>query len=232
MDCGTSLAKYILFLFNTLVSVIAILGIVYGVMLLQSIGMIEINGQVGYPPQAAIPIVLIALCSVVVFIAGLGCCGAMRESVCMMMTYAVFLLMMLILQTIIVVLLWSHKENFRTAMGSLIDEAWNSEVQGGTNKPGVFGILQRSLKCCGANGRMDYVLMGELLLPDSCCEGGGCTPLNAYGGCREKFQDLMSGSTENAKYLGLGLICVELVGFIFACCVANNVRNYKRRNAY
>uniref|UniRef100_A0A1B0GCW0 Uncharacterized protein n=1 Tax=Glossina morsitans morsitans TaxID=37546 RepID=A0A1B0GCW0_GLOMM len=37
----------------------------------------------------------------------------------------------------------------------------------------------------------------------------------------------VTGSTDNAKYFSQGLIAVELIGFIFACCLANNIRNYK-----
>ncbi|XP_022225628.1 23 kDa integral membrane protein [Drosophila obscura] len=228
MDCGTSLAKYILFIFNTIVSVIGILSIVYGVLILRSIGTIEVNGQVGFPPQALMPIVLIGLGSIVVFISFLGCCGAIRESVCMTMSYAVFLLILLILQLTIVVLLYTNKDKFNDAMGNVIDQAWESRE---AREGGVFDAIQKSLKCCGRVSSADY-LINLQTLPESCCEGSCLNPANIYGGCRGKFVDFMSVSTDTAKYVAIGLIGVELVGFIFACCLANNVRNYKRRNAY
>lgn len=118
------------------------MGIVYGVIILQSIGTIEVNGQVGFPPQALLPIVLISLGSIVVFISFLGCCGAIRESVCMTMSYAVCLLVLLILQLTVVVLLFTNKDKFNTSMGEVIDKAWASrEVQQG----GVFDALQKSV---------------------------------------------------------------------------------------
>ncbi|EDV35866.1 uncharacterized protein Dana_GF12682 [Drosophila ananassae] len=227
MDCGTSLVKYILFIFNTLVSVIGILGIVYGVLILKSIGTIEVNGQVGFPPQALMPIVLISIGSIVVFISFLGCCGAIRESVCMTMSYAVFLLILLIVQLTLVVLLFTNKEKFNTAMGDVIDKAWQSD----RGRGGVFDALQKSLHCCGASSFADYIAEGQAL-PSSCCDGSCLNPLNYYGGCRDKFVETMSVSTDHAKYVAIGLIGVELIGFIFACCLANNVRNYKRRNDY
>ncbi|XP_064540386.1 23 kDa integral membrane protein [Drosophila montana] len=230
MDCGTSMVKYVLFVFNTIVSIIGILGIVYGVLILQSIGTIEVNGQVGFPPQAALPIIMITLGSIVVIISFLGCCGAIRESVCMTMSYAVCLLVLLILQLTVVVLLFTNKDKFDNAMGEVIDKVWANRE---TREGGVFDAIQKSLHCCGRVGPQDYAT--SLLtsgLPSSCCDGSCVNPLNIYGGCREKFVDLMSGSSEKAKYVGIGLIVVELVGFIFACCLANNVRNYKRRNGY
>ncbi|EDW51570.1 23 kDa integral membrane protein-like [Drosophila sechellia] len=228
MDCGTSMVKYILFIFNTIVSIIGILSIVYGVLILKSIGPIEVNGQVGFPPQALMPIILISLGSIVVFISFLGCCGAIRESVCMTMSYAVFLLILLILQLTLVILLFTNKEKFENAMGNVIENAWMADT---THKDGVFDTIQKSLHCCGSSSALDYVAKGELL-PSSCCSGSCLNPANYYPGCRGKFIKLMTAGSENAKYVGIGLIGVELIGFIFACCLANNVRNYKRRNAY
>ncbi|XP_016981051.1 23 kDa integral membrane protein [Drosophila rhopaloa] len=228
MDCGTSLVKYILFIFNTIVSVIGILGVVYGVLILKSIGTIEVNGQVGFPPQALMPIVLISIGSVVVFISFLGCCGAIRESVCMTMSYAVFLLILLILQLTLITLLFTNKDEFEKKMGDIIDKAWQADSHG---EGGVFDAIQQSLHCCGSNSAADYFVNGKTL-PSSCCDGSCLIPTNYYPGCRGKFVETMSASTDNAKYTGIGLIAVELVGFIFACCLANNVRNYKRRNAY
>ncbi|EDV59748.1 23 kDa integral membrane protein [Drosophila erecta] len=228
MDCGTSMVKYILFIFNTIVSVIGILGIVYGVLILKSIGTIEVNGMEGFPPQALMPLILISLGSIVVFISFLGCCGAIRESVCMTMSYAVFLLILLILQLTLVVLLFTNKEEFNNAMGKVIENAWKSDT---AQEGGVFDAIQKSLKCCGSSSALDYLTYGKPL-PSSCCSGSCLIPTNYYPGCRGKFIDLMSAGSENAKFVGIGLIGVELIGFIFACCLANNVRNYKRRNAY
>ncbi|XP_017078453.2 23 kDa integral membrane protein [Drosophila eugracilis] len=228
MDCGTSMVKYILFIFNTLVSVIGILGIVYGVLILKSIGTIEVNGQVGFPPQAIMPIALISLGSIVVFISFLGCCGAIRESVCMTMSYAVFLLILLILQLTLIVLLFMNKGKFENAMGNVIEKAWESDT---AQEGGVFDAIQESLHCCGSDSALDYALKGQTPTP-SCCNGSCLIPTNFYSGCRGKFIELMSAGSDNAKYVGIGLIAVELIGFIFACCLANNVRNYKRRNAY
>lgn len=130
-----------LFLFLRL-QVIGILGIVYGVLILKSIGVVEVNGQVGFPLQALMPIILISLGSIVVFISFLGCCGAIRESVCMTMSYATFLLILLILQLPLVVLLFTHREEFENAMGNVIENAWNSEH---TYKGGVFDTIQKSV---------------------------------------------------------------------------------------
>lgn len=58
------------------------------------------------------------------------------------MSYAVCLLVLLILQLTVVVLLFTNKDKFNSSMGEVIDKAWASrEVQQG----GVFDALQKSV---------------------------------------------------------------------------------------
>lgn len=121
--------------------ILGILAIVYGVIVLNSIGVIEVDNQVGFPPQAAVPICLITIGSIVVFIAFLGCCGAIREDVCMTMCYAVFMLLLLILQLILVVLLWTNKDKITSVMGDVIDKAWERE----SREAGFFEAIQKSV---------------------------------------------------------------------------------------
>lgn len=140
IELQISIFQYIVFL--KFFQLIGIMGIVFGVLILQSVGTIEVNGQTGFPPQAALPILMITLCSVVVFISFLGCCGAIRESVCMMMSYAVCLLVLLILQLAIIVLLFTNKEKFDVAMGEVIDKVWASPE---AREAGVFDAIQKSV---------------------------------------------------------------------------------------
>lgn len=117
------------------------MAIVYGVIILNSIGAIEVHGQVGFPPQAAFPIGLITIGSIVLFISFLGCCGAIREDVCMTMCYAVFMLILLILQLVLVVMLWINKEKIIDGMDNIIEKAWAQE----SRESGVFEAIQKSV---------------------------------------------------------------------------------------
>lgn len=65
------------------------------------------------------------------------------------------------------------------------------------------------LHCCGASSFADYIAEGQAL-PSSCCDGSCLNPLNYYGGCRDKFVETMSVSTDHAKYVAIGLIGVEV----------------------
>ncbi|XP_055858693.1 23 kDa integral membrane protein-like [Episyrphus balteatus] len=227
MDCGTSMVKYILFLFNTLCSICGILLIVFGTLLLNNIGDYHNLGDAVKAQQ--IPVGLIVFGSVVLLISFLGCCGAIRESYCMSMTYSVALLVLLIAQLVGVVYFWVDKQNFVNSMGKIVDKAWEER----TSRADFMDALQVGFKCCGKSGPTDY-LTSFALPPSTCCEKNDCSvPSNIYiSGCKQKMMDFWSGKSEVIKFAGLVVVGIELVGFIFGCCLANNIRNYKRRATY
>lgn len=103
--------------------------------------MIEVDGNSGFPPQALLPIGMITIGSIVVFISFLGCCGAIREDVCMTMCYAVLMLILLIVQLVVVVLLWTNKDKIVQAMDDVVDSAWQREAR----EAGVFEAVQKSV---------------------------------------------------------------------------------------
>lgn len=103
--------------------------------------MIEVDGNSGFPPQALLPIGMITIGSIVVFISFLGCCGAIREDVCMTMCYAVLMLILLIVQLVVVVLLWTNKDKIVKAMDDVVDSAWQREAR----EAGVFEAVQKSV---------------------------------------------------------------------------------------
>lgn len=113
----------------------------YGVIVLKSLSVIEVHNDAGIPLQAAFAICLVAIGSIVVFISFLGCCGAIREDVCMTMCYAVFMFVLLILQVVLVVMLWLNKENIVEGVDHVIESAWEQNRR----EPGVFDAIQTTV---------------------------------------------------------------------------------------
>lgn len=64
----------------------------------------------------SVPITLIVIGAVIFVIAFFGCCGAIRESECMTMTYAFLLFLLLVVQIIIAVLVFLYKDDFSKAV--------------------------------------------------------------------------------------------------------------------
>lgn len=90
-------------------------------------------------------------------------------------------------------------------------------------------------KCCGNDGPWDYK---NVVFPKSCCPseklvGQTCVLSQSYNtGCKATFHSFWSKNIEIIKFAGLGIALIEFVGVVFACCLANSIRNERRRAHY
>lgn len=224
MGCGMSMVKYLLFVFNLLCALggVAILGV--GIAFLLRIGDIEKvfdewNVQV-------VPILFIVIGAIIFIVAFFGCCGAIKESHCMTVTYSTFLMIMLISQIVLAIVVFVYIGDLQDAVRPVLERMWEQKQ---TNLQ-VWDGIQRTLQCCGLNRADQW----GLLLPDSCCaQGSQCSVLNAFTvGCSSAVNDFISTSGNIIGAVALGVAGIELIGFIFACCLANSIRNQSRRSAY
>ncbi|XP_054739207.1 23 kDa integral membrane protein-like [Anastrepha obliqua] len=229
MDCGGVLVKYVLFIFNILFVVCGILLIVFGSILVSHIQQV---GSVAQTMEAnSIPIAILVLGSVIFIISFLGCCGAIRENTCCTMTYSVFMLVLFLAQIALIVLVWTQRVKLLNYMNQVVSTIWNQHK----TDPKVMDALQLTFNCCGLNGSTDYTFNLESI-PNSCCGSSAvsCSVLDALKkpGCSAAFTNFWDKSIDIVRYAGLGVAAIELVAFIFACCLANQVRNTRRRANY
>lgn len=226
MSCGISMVKYILFLFNLLCSICGILLIIFGAMLFTNVHNVDDFSEAIQTQQ--VPITMIILGSIILIISFFGCCGAIRESYCMSMTYSILLFILMVAQLALVVYMWVNKEKYLRVMDDVVEKAWNRR----TRKADYMDAIQISMECCGRNSYLDYSRFGTI--PPSCCKDpNNCNPATVFHrGCKKAFVDFWDRNSDIIKYAGLIVAAIEFVGFVFACCLANSIRNYKRRSAY
>lgn len=108
------------------------------------------------------------------------------------------------------------------------------------------------MECCGRSSYADYSYQG--FFPPSCCKDtNNCRSDTVYRrGCKGAFVDFWDRNSDIIKYSGLVIAAIEVrwsstiygkyntdpfvsfqfVGFVFACCLANSIRNYRRRADY
>jgi len=218
------MVKYILFLFNLLCSICGILLIVFGALLFTNVS--DDFGESIKTQQ--VPITMIVLGGIILLISFFGCCGAIRESYCMSMTYSVLLFVLMIGQLALVAYMWLQKDKYLQLMGDVVERAWNNR----TRKADYMDAIQISMECCGKNSYLDYTFQGYF--PPSCCKDpNACRIETVYRrGCKQAFVEFWDKNSDIIKYAGLVIAAIEFVGFIFACCLANSIRNYRRRAAY
>lgn len=206
INSGTSMLRYIHLILCIILSVIGICDIVFGVIILMSIRSMQVNAQGDLHPQSAMPTILITHGLAYVFISILGIFVAIRESICLIMTYAVSLLILLIL--LFVGGPFTNEKNVNTAMEDVVDQVWALRKP---EKENVFDAVQGLFKCCGSNGFRDYNESIIARLPSSCCNGPCLTGSNIRGGCRTKFVEWISFSTNGVKAFSLGLLVVDML---------------------
>lgn len=235
MGCATSLVKYIVFIFNFLFVLAAIAFIVVGVLV--KLGLDDVTKaleSIGIPFSIA-PILMIVVGSIVFVIAFFGCCGAIKESTCMLTTYAVILLVLLIAQIAVGIYAFIQTKDssfsevdVRKAFEKVIHEYDKDEAV----REAVDAIQSES-KCCGAQGPDDWKFANTF--PKSCCEStiNNCNAQSAYKeGCSKDMYDFLKKSMKIIGIVIITIAAVELVGAIVALCLSSSIRNNERRGHY
>ncbi|XP_046402581.1 CD9 antigen-like [Ischnura elegans] len=122
------------------------------------------------------------------FIVGLfGCCGAYKESQCMLVTFFCLLLIIVVGEIAGGVWAWNHSEDLEKMVRDNVKKTVQMEYGEVQSRTIAFDGIQRALHCCGANGPSDWSgskyntgekgaveliassLVGAYTIPTSCC---------------------------------------------------------------
>jgi CD63 antigen len=231
LSCGMSMVKYGLFVFNFITALAGIALIVSGSIALVQIGDIS-DAFHNMTSPTHMPIALIVLGSVIFIVSFFGCCGAIRESQCMVTTYAIFLLLVVIGMIICASLIFVYKDDVVNETHNAFNNIFLNRVQDVNRR--ALDNIQRSLRCCGRIGPEDFLNEGNQVIPSSCCDGNPsvCDRNNNNlftQGCNSALEDLINGSSLLLAWISLGFGLAMFIGTIFACCLANSIRNVNRR---
>ncbi|CAH2217318.1 23 kDa integral membrane protein-like isoform X2 [Pararge aegeria] len=232
MGCGTSFVKYVLFFFNLVVALfgLAVIGVGVAVLLKWSVLTDILRGHLTVAPW-----VFIVIGAIMFVIAFFGCCGAIRESHCMVVTYAIFLLVIIIAQVVLAVLMFTYGESIKNSLVQSVNALFDKRATDPSVNV-VFNNIEEQLNCCGKNGPFDY----GVAPPKSCCPHMGvvgstinqCTVIDANkNGCAPVVGELYETWNKPIAGIAIGVACVEIVGALFALCLANSIRNMDRRYA-
>jgi len=225
--------KYLLFIFNFIFVLCGLAILVIGVLIqignqYYSKHIEDIANNVKFPA-----ITLIVVGSVIFLIAFLGCCGAIRESHCMMVTFACLLLAILILQVAVAIFVFVSAKN----SGEIdIKNAYTlnlfNHYKNNSEEKDIVDTIQNALTCCGVEGPRDFDSILGIGIPSSCCgkKESTCDLQSAYKtGCAEALEDFVKNALVIMGGIALGIAAVELIGIIFALCLANSIKNAQRR---
>ncbi|XP_043283337.1 CD63 antigen-like [Venturia canescens] len=226
---GMACVKYLLFLFNL---IFAITGIVF-----ISVGGVILGLYNGYSNFVdnwffAAPVLMIIVGIIVFLVSFFGCCGAVKENHCMIITFSVLLLLIFALE------LGAGISGYmmRAEVGRMLQNRMNATMPLYKTDPDVqrsWDIMQHDLQCCGINSSSDWWVSQykEPNLPATCCTEIPANEQCDYNGirvsndgCMAKLKNTIEDKAVILGAVGIGIALVQLIGVIFACCLARSIR--------
>ncbi|KAH0949791.1 hypothetical protein HN011_007427 [Eciton burchellii] len=226
---GMACVKYLLFLFNLIFAITGIVFISVGAVIL-----VVYNGYNNFVDSwfFAAPVLMIIVGVIVFLVSFFGCCGAVKENHCMIITFSVLLLLIFALE------LGAGITGYmmRGEVANMLHNRLNGTLRQYENNGDVqrsWDIMQHDLQCCGMNGPTDWPMVGfpGNTVPDSCCKEvpsqSKCdlNSIHVYSdGCMAKLQSAIENNAMILGGVGIGIALIQLIGVIFACCLARSIR--------
>lgn len=231
MGCGLGLIKYLLFIFNFIFALCGLAILIVGVLMHVNISNYKeaVEENISFPS-----VTFIVIGSIIFVIAFFGCCGAIRESHCMTITFASFLLTIFIIQIAVAIYAFvvfkDSNINVKNSYSELFNKYWTSSTS-----QEIIDIIQKNLECCGIDSKDDYNgILHNKTIPWSCCSDvdmySECPRDQAFKhGCANALKDFLVYAGVVLGGVAIGIAVVELIGIIFALCLANSIKNSERR---
>ncbi|XP_035675095.1 tetraspanin-8-like [Branchiostoma floridae] len=169
--------------------------------------------------------------SLALIVSFLGCVGAMKESKCMLITFAVcqFIIFGLMLSAGIVGLVYKDRvvTEMSSSMSTIIDGTEKFEDRT-TEFQNSMKSLQIIFKCCGYSSYNNWRSPGSVTSCD--CSGesdtatycDGTTPAY-YRACESQFTDYLSWGVQTVAIVTICLSSIPLIGFFMALCLVNGI---------
>ncbi|EFN80735.1 CD63 antigen [Harpegnathos saltator] len=210
---GMACVKYLLFLFNLIFAVTGIVFISVGAVIL-----VVYNGYNNFVDSwfFAAPVLMIIVGVIVFLVSFFGCCGAVKENHCMIITFSVLLLVIFALELGAGIIGYM----MRGEISNMLETRLNSTMrQYDVNEDirNSWDIMQHDLQCCGMNGPGDWnqIVQGNIV-PDSCCKElpaqGKCDSNSIHlneDGCMAKLKAAIENSALILGGVGVGIAIVQ-----------------------
>nr|CAI5833611.1 unnamed protein product [Callosobruchus analis] len=179
---------------------------------------------------------LIVIGVIIFMIAFFGCCGAMKENVCMTTTFCTLLVIVFLLEAVVGIAGFLLKNRTEEFLIDNLHKTMNQYNSSNTEITVVWDEVQRQLHCCGVMNATDWINSTNSTqhkLPISCCpipsgttDYFNCTTKVAYNeGCLEVFGDYINRNISYVEGVGIGLAIVQLLGIILSCSLAKFIRS-------
>ncbi|OAD56670.1 CD63 antigen, partial [Eufriesea mexicana] len=238
LDVGLRCIKYLLCAVNSLFVLTGIMIISVGT----TIYAVYEDFSHFLDPSYFSPATLLIVVGILIFvIAFMGCCGALRESTCMVLVFAVSLSIVLVLELAAAIAAYALQDGIKDLLANKINATMH-EYGHNPEATNAINFLQSRLYCCGYNGYQDWediIKENNIKFPSSCTplyitNYVACPPNNSYApcpihsdGCIKILSVIVHRSV---LYIGTGaaaIALIQLTGIMFACMLGRAIRRQK-----
>ncbi|XP_026095924.1 tetraspanin-1-like [Carassius auratus] len=232
--------KSVMFLFNGIIFVAgaAILGV--GIWVKVDSGSVlsflqKIQGAPGELGKVLnVGYLLIAVGAVLLVLGFLGCCGAIKESRCMLLLFFIIILIVFIVEVAGAIVLLAFKpqaENLIKQMESEVVKSLKYDYWKNADITGLWNTTMSTLKCCGFNNYTDFTNSEfknkTKSYPAQCCNKALCDDKTALGlniqGCFPALKKLVDDNSVIIIAVALGIAALELVAMIVSMILYNRI---------
>jgi len=230
--CVYKLAKYLLFAFNFCfwLAGAAILGVAIWILVDDDISdVIEVADGINIYTGSY---VLIAAGVIMLIVGFAGCCGAMKESTCLLGLYFTCLFAIFALEVGIAI--WGFVEY------DSLDQAISDSLNGTNVYDQTFQNFQKNFKCCGLTTVCDgfnttHPYLGcdctgkddncKVFKDDGTCPGSG-TGVSIYNTpCDDALYDFVEDNMLLLAGIALGIGLAEVLGMIISMCLCCKIKD-------
>ncbi|OQV21208.1 putative CD63 antigen [Hypsibius exemplaris] len=246
LTIGQSLLKWLILFFNLLFWISGIVLIIAGAVC-----------QTVYRPYLSFlddeyfgaPVLLIVVGSVITIIAFFGCCGSAKESYCMLMTFAVLLGFIFVLEFAGGIAGYVQKGKITGYLENNMAKSIK-QYNKTTGPAAVWDGLQMSSGCCGVRSYTDWKNSPTPpTVPESCCRVNSnetcsaairqnfpsletdCSAVSANGTCPIYAEGCLSGLSNRLRDsigivagVGVGIAFIQIIGIVLSCYLARRIR--------
>lgn len=179
-------------------------------------------------------VVIIAVGAFLFLVAIVGCCGACQESYCLMLTFVIFLSLIVLVEVTTAIAGYVLRDKVRSEFNKDFRQRMKNYPK--QNQTDLFlDEMQKKFNCCGAANYTDWEtvpLEPKDRVPDSCCINvtAGCgvnfkvKDIHTEG-CVEKIGAWLRSNVLVVAAAALGIAFVEVLGIVFACCLVKRIQS-------
>lgn len=222
--------KYMMFLFNLIFWLCGcgLLGV--GIWLSVSQGNFATFSP-SFPSLSAANLV-IAMGTIVMVTGFLGCLGAIKENKCLLLSFFIVLLAILLAELILLILFFVYMDKVNENAKKDLKEGlllYNTENNVGLKN--AWNIIQAEMRCCGVTDYTDwYPVLGENTVPDRCCmeNSQGCgrnatTTALWKTGCYEKVKMWFDDNKHVLGTVGMCVLIMQILGMAFSMTLFQHI---------